>query len=37
MGNGLLGLRNRVVELGGQLEVTSARGSGTRLAATIPL
>jgi signal transduction histidine kinase len=36
MGNGLAGLRNRVVELGGEFEVTSARGDGTRLTARIP-
>jgi signal transduction histidine kinase len=36
-GNGLVGLRNRVGELGGKLEVTTSPGCGTRVAATIPL
>jgi signal transduction histidine kinase len=36
-GSGLLGLHDRVVALGGQLRVESPPGSGTRIAATLPL
>jgi len=36
-GSGLAGLRDRVVALCGELEVASARSSGTRIAAAIPL
>ena len=36
-GNGLLGLRDRVVALGGDLEVDSPPGGGTRIAVTLPL
>jgi signal transduction histidine kinase len=36
-GNGLAGLSDRVTALGGELEVTSARGGGTRIALVIPL
>ena len=36
-GTGLLGLRDRVVTLGGQLEVDSPPGGGTRIAVTLPL
>jgi signal transduction histidine kinase len=36
-GSGLAGLRDRVVALGGEFEVTSVRSSGTRIAAAIPL
>ncbi|WP_372518063.1 sensor histidine kinase [Solirubrobacter ginsenosidimutans] len=36
-GTGLLGLRDRVVTLGGWLELDSPRGGGTRLAITLPL
>jgi signal transduction histidine kinase len=35
-GSGLIGLRDRVEALGGQLEVSSLPGSGTSLLATIP-
>ena len=35
--NGLVGLRDRVVALGGEFEVTPARSGGTRIAAAIPL
>ena len=36
-GSGLLGLRYRVVALGGRLRVESPAGAGTRIAATLPL
>jgi signal transduction histidine kinase len=36
-GTGLLGLHDRVAALGGRLRVDSAAGTGTRLAATLPL
>jgi signal transduction histidine kinase len=36
-GSGLLGLRDRVVALGGDLEVYSPPGGGTRIAVTLPL
>ena len=36
-GNGLAGLRDRVVALRGEFEVTPVRSSGTRIAAAIPL
>jgi signal transduction histidine kinase len=36
-GHGLLGMRDRVAALGGQLEITSAAGLGTCVAATLPL
>ena len=36
-GNGLLGLRDRVVTLGGDLELDSPPGGGTRIAVTLPL
>jgi signal transduction histidine kinase len=36
-GSGLLGVRDRVVTLGGQLEVDSPPGGGTRIAVTLPL
>lgn len=36
-GSGLRGLRDRVQAVGGQLDVDSNPGSGTRVAATIPL
>jgi signal transduction histidine kinase len=36
-GSGLLGLRDRVVTLGGHLELDSPPGGGTRLAVTLPL
>ena len=36
-GSGLLGLRDRVVTLGGHLEVDSPPGGGTRIAVTLPL
>ena len=36
-GSGLLGLRDRVVALGGDLEVDSPPGGGTRIAVTLPL
>jgi signal transduction histidine kinase len=36
-GRGLLGLRDRVAALGGELRVESPRGGGTRIAATLPL
>jgi glucose-6-phosphate-specific signal transduction histidine kinase len=35
-GNGLLGLRDRVVTLGGDLELDSPPGGGTRIAVTLP-
>ena len=36
-GTGLIGLKDRVESLGGQLEISSPAGSGTTLHATIPL
>jgi signal transduction histidine kinase len=36
-GSGLLGLRDRVVTLGGDLEVDSPPGGGTRISVTLPL
>ena len=36
-GSGLLGMRDRVVTLGGQLELDSPPGGGTRIAVTLPL
>lgn len=36
-GSGLVGLRDRVVALGGEFRVESPVGGGTRLAATLPL
>jgi signal transduction histidine kinase len=36
-GSGLRGLADRVEALGGQLSVSSPRGGGTVIAATIPL
>jgi signal transduction histidine kinase len=36
-GSGLLGVRDRVVTLGGRLEVDSPPGGGTRIAVTLPL
>jgi signal transduction histidine kinase len=36
-GSGLMGMRDRVVTLGGQLEVDSPPGRGTRIAVTLPL
>jgi signal transduction histidine kinase len=36
-GSGLLGVRDRVAALGGDLEVDSPPGGGTRLAVTLPL
>jgi signal transduction histidine kinase len=36
-GSGLLGLRDRVGALGGDLEVDSPPGGGTRIAVTLPL
>jgi signal transduction histidine kinase len=36
-GSGLVGLRDRVEALGGELRVSSARGEGTALDATIPI
>jgi signal transduction histidine kinase len=36
-GSGLLGVRDRIVTLGGQLEVDSPPGGGTRIAVTLPL
>jgi two-component system sensor histidine kinase UhpB len=35
-GSGLAGLRERVEGIGGTFTVTSKRGSGTRIAASIP-
>ena len=35
-GSGLAGLRDRLAALGGDLDVESVRGGGTRLAATLP-
>ncbi|CAN5590502.1 sensor histidine kinase [soil metagenome] len=37
MGSGLRGLRDRVDALGGRLDIASAPGAGTRLAAEVPL
>jgi signal transduction histidine kinase len=36
-GSGLLGLQDRVAALGGRLQIESAPGDGTRVAATLPL
>jgi len=36
-GNGLAGMRDRVRELGGRLDVDSPRGAGTRLSIQLPL
>jgi PAS domain S-box-containing protein len=36
-GSGLIGLRDRVEALGGTIEITSSRGSGTLLLARIPI
>jgi signal transduction histidine kinase len=36
-GGGLLGLRDRVVTLGGDLEIDSPHGAGTRIAVNLPL
>lgn len=36
-GIGLLGMRERATALGGELQVTSARGEGTTIRATLPL
>lgn len=36
-GSGLIGLKDRVEALGGQLEMSSPVGDGTSLTATIPL
>ena len=36
-GSGLVGLRDRVEALGGELHVSSAPGEGTALDATIPI
>jgi signal transduction histidine kinase len=36
-GSGLLGLQDRVAALGGRLQIESAPGDGTRIAATLPL
>ena len=36
-GHGLLGVGDRVTALGGQLDIDSPPGLGTRLAATLPL
>ena len=36
-GLGLVGLRERVTDLGGLFEVTSAIGQGTRVSAALPL
>ena len=36
-GHGLLGMRDRVTTLGGQLEIDSPAGAGTLVAATLPL
>ena len=37
MGNGLVNMRERITQLGGQLTVNSAPGQGTRIELTIPL
>jgi signal transduction histidine kinase len=37
VGLGLVGLRERVTDLGGLFEVTSAIGQGTRVSAALPL
>ncbi len=34
---GLLGLRERALQLGGSVDISSARGSGTRVAVSIPM
>ena len=36
-GSGLVGLRDRVEALSGQLTMTSQPGDGTRISATIPI
>jgi signal transduction histidine kinase len=36
-GHGLVGMRDRVTTLGGQLEIESPAGGGTLVAATLPL
>jgi signal transduction histidine kinase len=36
-GSGLIGLKDRVEAVGGQLEIASIAGRGTSLSATIPL
>jgi signal transduction histidine kinase len=36
-GSGLLGLRDRIEALGGAIEISSRRGSGTPLAINIPI
>ena len=36
-GSGVLGLRDRVAALGGQLQIASPPGSGTRVTAVLPL
>jgi signal transduction histidine kinase len=36
-GNGLVGMDDRVTALGGRLSITSPRGGGTRVTATVPL
>ena len=36
-GHGLLGMKDRVTALGGRLEIASAAGRGTCVAATLPL
>jgi len=36
-GSGLIGLKDRVEAVGGQLDVVSIAGHGTSLSATIPL
>jgi signal transduction histidine kinase len=37
LGSGLIGLKDRVEAVGGQLEIASIAGQGTSLSATIPL
>jgi signal transduction histidine kinase len=36
-GLGLLGMRERLTLVGGELAITSARGKGTRIVAVVPL
>ena len=36
-GSGLVGLDDRIAALGGQLQIESPPGGGTRIAATLPL
>jgi signal transduction histidine kinase len=36
-GSGLIGLKDRVEALGGQLDISSPAGNGTALRATVPL